>query len=62
MFSSLLLVAALPLAYAVPTTAPSSGCAAVGIITARASTEAAGEGSKCLQTLPYLFITRLFGI
>jgi hypothetical protein len=40
-----LLLTLLPLAaLAAPTTAPSSGCAAVGIITARASTEAAGEG------------------
>jgi acetylxylan esterase len=29
---------------AAPTTAPSGSCAAVGIITARASTEAPGEG------------------
>ena len=31
-------------ASAAPAAAPSSGCAAVGIITARASTEAPGEG------------------
>ena len=41
---SIILLALLPLALAVPTTAPSGSCAQVGIITARASTEAPGEG------------------
>jgi acetylxylan esterase len=39
-----ILLGLLPLALAVPTTAPSGSCAQVGIITARASTEAPGEG------------------
>lgn len=42
---SLFLLALLPLAaMAAPSTAPAGSCAAVGIITARASTEAPGEG------------------
>jgi len=41
------LLALLPLALAAPTTAPSGSCAEVGIITARASTEAPGEGIIC---------------
>ena len=40
-----IILAALPLlAIAAPTTAPTGSCAAVGIITARASTESPGEG------------------
>jgi acetylxylan esterase len=41
---SIIFLAVLPLALAVPTTAPSGSCAQVGIITARASTETPGEG------------------
>ena len=41
---SIILLALLPLVLAVPTTPPSGSCAQVGIITARASTEAPGEG------------------
>ena len=41
----LLLLSLLPFAaIAIPVTAPAGSCATVGIITARASTEAAGEG------------------
>lgn len=44
-FIKLLLLSLLPfVAIAIPATAPAGSCAAVGIITARASTEAAGEG------------------